>query len=64
MVMFRTNNFIETVTPTTVIESHRLIMNASRSNILLRFVSEREKYFKSIFDIKEHMKNIYFQLLI
>ena len=43
-LFLRPINFIETVTPTTVIESQRVILNVSGSNTLLRFVSEKEKH--------------------
>ena len=56
----KTNNFTETVTPTTIIESQRVTLNISGSNILLRFVSEKEKHLEH----NSNMKYIYFQILI
>ena len=63
-LFLRPINFIETVTPTTVIESQRVILNVSGSNILLRFVSEKEKHLEHNSNMKDNMKNIYFQILI
>ena len=63
-LFLRPNNFTETVTPTTVIESQRVTLKISGSNILLRFVSEKEKHLEHNSIMKDNMKNIYFQILI